>query len=114
MAYWTVSAVKQYADTIIRNHIAVHQAERRANTYARRGIERRLDALSHVQREAMQREAKYLTHESYDMHHTELADRIARLETWRAALGGRTAALLGVVALLAGFIGVVLGHLLYG
>ena len=133
---WSVHALKQYVDRVVSDHVRVHRAEMKERDYARRGINRRLSAMDRQIMESQRRELNYLTRVDYERHHDDLGERLERqdkaitdrldrheatsderfkaLETWKATIGGRTVAVLFVVGLFSGVIGVVVGHIFFG
>jgi hypothetical protein len=89
-----VDDLRAYIDALIGAHINLHEQERRAADLVLADINRiigRLEAAA-----------------------TAMADRLDRLEKWHATSTGRISVIVGLVGVLSGFIGLVLGHLIFG
>lgn len=54
-----------------------------------------------------------LPREIYEDQHNRLQNRVDSLEQWKATVAGRTIAIVGLMTLLSGTLGVILGHVLF-
>jgi hypothetical protein len=89
-----VDDLRLYIDALIGAHINLHEQERRSGAIALEDINRTLGR--------------------FDASVAALSDRLDKLEKWHATATGRISVIVALVGLLSGFIGLVLGHLIFG